>query len=99
MNQYPLWKYLLIGAVIFICALFALPNLFGEDPAVQISPSYARDIKIDETVQNTVETTLREANIPFISCISSSVPLYSKSSRPLKAVLNLLLEIQLPGVN
>lgn len=66
MNQYPLWKYLLIGAVIFICALYALPNLFGEDPAVQISPAYARDIKIDETVQNTVETTLREANIPFI---------------------------------
>ncbi len=66
MNQYPLWKYLLIGAVIFICALYALPNLFGEDPAVQISPAYARDIKIDETVQNTVETTLEEANIPFI---------------------------------
>ena len=66
MNQYPLWKYLLIGAVIFICTLYALPNLFGEDPAVQISPAYARDIKIDETVQNTVETTLEEANIPFI---------------------------------
>jgi preprotein translocase subunit SecD len=66
MNQYPLWKYLLIGVVIFICALYALPNLFGEDPSVQISPAYARDIKIDETVQNTVETTLEEANIPFI---------------------------------
>jgi preprotein translocase subunit SecD len=66
MNQYPLWKYLLIGAVIFICALYALPNLFGEDPAIQISPAYARDIKIDETVQKTVETTLEEANIPFI---------------------------------
>jgi preprotein translocase subunit SecD len=66
MNQYPLWKYLLIGAVISICALYALPNLFGEDPAIQISPTYARDIKIDETVQNTVEITLEEANLPFI---------------------------------
>ena len=65
MNQYPLWKYLLIGVVISICALYALPNLFGEDPAVQISPAYARDVKIDETVQDTVEAELKEVNISF----------------------------------
>lgn len=65
MNQYSLWKYFLIGAVIFICALYALPNLFGEDPAVQISPAYARDMKIDEAVQNQAENTLKEANISF----------------------------------
>jgi len=66
MNQYPLWKYLLIGVVISICALYALPNLFGEDPAVQISPAYARDVKIDDTVQDIVEVKLKEVNIPFI---------------------------------
>ncbi len=65
MNHYPLWKYLLIAAVIFICGLYALPNLFGEDPAVQISPAYARDTKIDDSVQETVETTLEEANMSF----------------------------------
>jgi preprotein translocase subunit SecD len=65
MNHYPLWKYLLIAAVIFVCGLYALPNLFGNDPAVQISPAYARDTKIDDTVQETVETTLEEAKISF----------------------------------
>jgi preprotein translocase subunit SecD len=66
MNQYPLWKYLLIGIVIFICALYALPNLFGEDPSVQISPAYARNMKIDQAVQDTVEAKLKQENIDFI---------------------------------
>ncbi|RKZ84139.1 MAG: protein translocase subunit SecD [Candidatus Parabeggiatoa sp. nov. 1] len=65
MNRYPPWKYLLIGAVILVCALYALPNLFGEDPAVQISPAYARDMKMDETVQATAEAKLKEAGIEF----------------------------------
>lgn len=37
MNQYPLWKYLLIIVVILTGCLYALPNLYGDDPAVQIS--------------------------------------------------------------
>jgi len=65
MNQYPLWKYLLIGAVISICALYALPNLFGEDPAVQISPAYASDTKIGQAVQDQAEALLKEANLTF----------------------------------
>lgn len=36
-NTNPLWKTLLLAAVMFIGVLFALPNLFGSDPAVQIS--------------------------------------------------------------
>jgi len=65
MNQYPLWKYLLITAVLSVCALYALPNWFGDDYAVQISPAYARDMTISDTVQATVETTLKEAGIKF----------------------------------
>ncbi|MFW2405807.1 MAG: protein translocase subunit SecD [Gammaproteobacteria bacterium] len=37
MNHYPVWKNLLIVAVVAIGVLVALPNLFGEDPAVQVS--------------------------------------------------------------
>jgi preprotein translocase subunit SecD len=65
MNHYPFWKYLIIAAVIFICTLYALPNLFGEDPAVQISPAYARDMKIDQVVQDQAEAILEEADIEF----------------------------------
>ena len=36
-NRYPLWKHLLIAAVLAAGVVFALPNVFGEDPAVQIS--------------------------------------------------------------
>jgi len=36
-NQYPWWKNLLVVVVIAIGALYALPNLYGEDPALQIS--------------------------------------------------------------
>lgn len=37
MNKYPLWKYLLIAVVLGLGCLYALPNLFTPDPAVQIS--------------------------------------------------------------
>ena len=37
MNRYPLWKYLILIVVIGIGVLYALPNLFGEDPTLQIS--------------------------------------------------------------
>jgi preprotein translocase subunit SecD len=36
-NQYPLWKYILIVAVLLAGTLYSLPNLYGEDPAVQVS--------------------------------------------------------------
>lgn len=37
LNRYPLWKNLMVIIVIAIGALYALPNIYGEDPAVQIS--------------------------------------------------------------
>jgi len=37
MNRYPIWGYLALTAVILIGALYAIPNLYPEDPSVQIS--------------------------------------------------------------
>ncbi|WP_132501300.1 protein translocase subunit SecD [Nicoletella semolina] len=37
LNRFPLWKNLMVILVIAIGALYALPNLYGEDPSVQIS--------------------------------------------------------------
>ena len=37
LNRFPLWKNLMVILVVAIGALYALPNIFGEDPAVQIS--------------------------------------------------------------
>ena len=36
MNRYPLWKYLLIISIMVVGAIYAVPNLYGEDPALQI---------------------------------------------------------------
>jgi len=43
-NQYPWWKNLLIVVVVAVGALYALPNLYGEDPALQISSTRGADI-------------------------------------------------------
>ncbi len=57
LNQYPWWKYLLIGLVMLWGLIFALPNLFGEDPAVQISGARA-NIAIDAAFQEKVAALL-----------------------------------------
>jgi len=37
MNHYPIWKNALIVFFLFISALYALPNIYGSDLAIQIS--------------------------------------------------------------
>jgi preprotein translocase subunit SecD len=63
MNQYPAWKYLLIFVVLVIGIFYALPNLYGEDPAVQISSS--RSAELGDGVQGLVEARLGDAGIPI----------------------------------
>ena len=63
MNHYPAWKNLLIIAVIIIGGLFALPNLYGDDPAVQVS--VARQGSVDLVLVDQVETALTAASIGY----------------------------------
>ncbi len=37
MSEYPLWRYILMLAVMTTNIRYALPNVFGCDPALQIS--------------------------------------------------------------
>jgi preprotein translocase subunit SecD len=60
--RYPLWKNLLILAVVLLFGLLALPNLYGEDPAVQVSP-IDRKVNVDETTLDRVKEALAGANI------------------------------------
>jgi len=61
MNQYPLWKYLLIVAVLIIGIVFALPNIFGNNPAVQIKAD--RDAPVDEVLEGRVVDNLKSVGI------------------------------------
>jgi preprotein translocase subunit SecD len=60
-NQYPLWKYLLLVFVLVIGVIYALPNVYGEDPALQISAG--RNATIDTAAHDKVTTALQAADI------------------------------------
>ena len=63
LNQYPVWKYLLIIVILAIGALYAAPNIYGTDPALQIA---ARSNKvIDNSTQKKVTDVLDGANIAY----------------------------------
>ncbi|KTA83400.1 protein translocase subunit SecD [Aeromonas salmonicida] len=62
LNRYPLWKYLMVVFVIAIGFLYAAPNLYGEDPALQISASRGAEVKLETLDQ--VKETLEAAQIP-----------------------------------
>jgi preprotein translocase subunit SecD len=55
-NHYPLWKNLLIISVFLISLIYSLPNLFGEDPSVQVSSttplSQQQASKIEDTIKS-----------------------------------------------
>lgn len=64
LNKYPLWKNLLILVLIGIGFIYALPNLYPEDFAVQISGASATT-EVDEGVLRRAENALKEAGIPY----------------------------------
>ncbi|NOX75836.1 MAG: protein translocase subunit SecD [Gammaproteobacteria bacterium] len=63
MNQYPVWKYLLILVVLVGSSLYALPNLYGEDPALQITSD--RSQPVDSSTQEKIRTLLDDASVPY----------------------------------
>ena len=64
MNRYPLWKYIVIGIALVVGFFYALPNLFPDVPAVQVSSSKST-VKMDAALLATVEETLKGAGIAY----------------------------------
>ena len=62
MNRYSIWKYILILLLVGAGGLFALPNIYGKDPALQISSSRA---EISELTEFQVSSALDEAGIAY----------------------------------
>jgi len=61
MNRYPLWKYLLIAGILLVGVVYALPNLYSEDPALQISSQ--RGAQIDNGVVDRIKLALSQAGL------------------------------------
>lgn len=62
MNRYPLWKYITIVVMLLIGLTYSLPNLYGEAPAVQVSPAKAT-VKLDAATLSKVEAALQTASL------------------------------------
>ena len=65
MNQYSVWKYLLILVIIVTGIIYALPNLYGEDPALQITSSRGFALPVELTTN--IDDALLVNQIDFIS--------------------------------
>ncbi len=64
MNQYPVWKYALIVTVLVVGIFFALPNIYGSNPAVQVKAD--RNAPIDEILEGRVVDVLESLGIAVL---------------------------------
>lgn len=62
-NQFPRWKNLLVLAVVLFGVIYALPNIYGEDPAIQVSRENSAGA--DEATQAAVADALRNAGVEY----------------------------------
>ena len=65
MLEYPRWKYILVLTVVLLSLLYALPNLFPQDPAVQISAN--RGHQVDAALKQRVASVLGQQKIAYKS--------------------------------
>jgi preprotein translocase subunit SecD len=61
MLEFPRWKYVLVALVMLVAALFALPNVFGQDPALQVERKDRAPM--DDFARQTIEDLLRKQQI------------------------------------
>src|SRR5699024_9905155 len=62
MSDFPRWKYALVIVVLALGVLYAVPNLFQRQPAVQISAN--RGATVDQALETRVRGILQKQNIP-----------------------------------
>ena len=65
MNQYPLWKNMMVLVVIILGVWFALPNFYGEDPAVVIAKE--NGLAFSQLETSDIEEYLQEINSGYTS--------------------------------
>ncbi|XZQ57031.1 MAG: protein translocase subunit SecD [Arsenophonus sp.] len=79
-NYYPLWKYLTLIVSLFIGLLYALPNLYGEDPAIQITGVYGT--VANKYVLNHVHNILKKDKIKSKSILLKDGVIFIRFSNP-----------------
>ncbi|MCZ6560378.1 MAG: protein translocase subunit SecD [Gammaproteobacteria bacterium] len=65
MNRYPAWKNILVVMVVVFGTLLALPNIYGEDPALQVVLDTRE--AMDERELNVARGFLDEASVEYVA--------------------------------
>jgi preprotein translocase subunit SecD len=65
MLDYPRWKYILVSIVLLFALLFALPNVFGDDRALQIARKDRENVTVDQLAY--IEKVFKDANAAYTS--------------------------------
>lgn len=87
MNQYPFWKNALVVFVAIAGLLIALPNFYGEDPAVQVSQEDGEPVTA--ALVEAVRSELEQADVPARSVAQEGEMLlarFADSDAQLRAV-------------
>jgi preprotein translocase subunit SecD len=63
LNSFPRWKYALLAVTLVLGLIYALPNLYGEDPAVQVIG--LNGAVVDAALETKVKELLSTANIKY----------------------------------
>ncbi|CAI8808566.1 protein translocase subunit SecD [Pseudomonas sp. IT-P291] len=62
LNKYPLWKYILILAVLAVGLIYSAPNLYPDDPAIQVSGA-STALQVNQADLDRVSAALKESGI------------------------------------
>lgn len=67
LNRFPLWKNLMVALVVIVGFLYSAPNLYGEDPALQVSA--ARGAEVQASTLDSVKKVLEANGLKFKSAL------------------------------
>lgn len=72
LNKYPLWKNLLILFVVLLAFIYAVPNIFPDDEAIQVSST---NLALNASDEATVVTALEAAEIDYFGLVTDETTL------------------------
>ncbi|MBU2180666.1 MAG: protein translocase subunit SecD [Gammaproteobacteria bacterium] len=67
LNQNSIWRYLMIVVVLSVALIYALPNIYPEDPSLQITATRGAEVSVEKVGQ--LEQALQKSNIAVKSVV------------------------------
>jgi preprotein translocase subunit SecD len=86
MLDYPRWKYILVAGVLAVALLFALPNIFGDDFAIQLARKDREPVTAEQLAS--IEQTVKQQGLVYKSLAlekGNAMLRFAESAEQLKA--------------